>query len=151
PVVSGERPHLTVTVDLEALEGRAGRRCELDEGGVITPEAARRLACDASVARVVTAGRSEPLDVGRRTPVVPPARLRAAGGLVRRAPRGALGRRWFHRALQPGAALPAASPGGAPAVRGEDGAGTTRVPQAGRVTARGSRPSVAATSAPRGA
>src|SRR5581483_7859927 len=48
PIVAGERPHLTVTVDLETLEGRTGRRCELDEGGVITPEAARRLACDAS-------------------------------------------------------------------------------------------------------
>lgn len=77
PVIAGERPHVTVTVDLETLERRAGRRCELDEAGVITPEAARRLACDASVARVVTAGRSEPLDVGRRTPVVSPALRRA--------------------------------------------------------------------------
>lgn len=42
PIVSGERPHVLVTIDLEALEGRAGRRCELDEVGVITPEAARR-------------------------------------------------------------------------------------------------------------
>jgi hypothetical protein len=77
PMVGGERPHLTVTVDLETLEGRTGRRCELDEAGVITPEAARRLACDASVARIVTAGRSEPLDAGRRTPVVSPALRRA--------------------------------------------------------------------------
>jgi len=77
PIVAGERPHLTVTVDLETLEGRTGRRCELDEAGVITPEAARRLACDASVARIVTAGRSEPLDAGRRTPVVSPALRRA--------------------------------------------------------------------------
>ncbi|HZD16670.1 MAG TPA: DUF222 domain-containing protein [Actinomycetota bacterium] len=76
-VVAGERPHVTVTVDLETLAGRVGRRCELDEAGVITPEAARRLACDASVARVITAGRSEPLDVGRRTPVVSPALRRA--------------------------------------------------------------------------
>jgi hypothetical protein len=29
PVVSGERPHIVVTMDLESLEGRVGRRCEL--------------------------------------------------------------------------------------------------------------------------
>jgi hypothetical protein len=69
-VVAGERPHLTVLVDLEALEGRAGDRCELEEGGTISPSSARRLACDASVSRVITKGDSEPLDVGRRTPVV---------------------------------------------------------------------------------
>jgi hypothetical protein len=77
PLVAGERPHLTVTVDLEALEGRTGNRCELDDTGPITPEAARRWACDASVARVITRGRSEPLDVGRRTQVVPAALRRA--------------------------------------------------------------------------
>ncbi len=70
PLVAGERPHLTVTVDLEALEGRPGARCEFDDVGPIPPETARRWACDASVARVITRGRSEPLDVGRRTPVV---------------------------------------------------------------------------------
>jgi hypothetical protein len=70
PVVGGERPHLTVTMDLASLEGRAGRRCDLDEAGRIPAEAARRLACDAKVARVITDGSSVPLDVGRRTPVV---------------------------------------------------------------------------------
>lgn len=71
--VAGERPHVVVTMDLAALEGRAGRRCELTEAGVVTPEAARRLACDAVVTRVITDARSEPLDVGRRTKVVSPA------------------------------------------------------------------------------
>jgi hypothetical protein len=77
PFVAGERPHVTVTMDLDALEGRAGRRCDLDDAGRITPEAARRLACDASVARVIMKGSSEPLDMGRRTPVVPAALRRA--------------------------------------------------------------------------
>jgi hypothetical protein len=77
PVVGGERPHISVVMDLESLEGRAGRRCELDDVGRITASAARRLACDASVARVITSGRSEPLELGRRTPVVP-APLRRA-------------------------------------------------------------------------
>ncbi|MGH2529426.1 MAG: DUF222 domain-containing protein [Actinomycetota bacterium] len=32
-MVSGERPHVTITVDLEALEGRNGSRCELGDAG----------------------------------------------------------------------------------------------------------------------
>ena len=71
------RPDLTVIVDLKALEGAAGERCELPDVGPITPETARRLACDASVSRVITRGPSEPLDVGRRTPVVPASLRRA--------------------------------------------------------------------------
>jgi len=70
PMVAGERPHLTVVVDVETLRGRAGRRSDLEEAGRIPAEAARRIACDASVARVITDARSMPLDVGRRTPVV---------------------------------------------------------------------------------
>ena len=77
PSVAGERPHVTVTVDAEAIKGGSGGIGELDHAGPIHVETARRLACDASVIRVVMAGRSEPLDVGRRTPVVPPAIRRA--------------------------------------------------------------------------
>jgi hypothetical protein len=77
PQVSGERPHVTITVDLEALEGRSGFRCELGDAGTITPEIARRWACDASIARVITRGRSEPLEAGRRTSVVPASLRRA--------------------------------------------------------------------------
>lgn len=76
-MVGGERPHLNLTVDLETLEGRAGRVCELDHTGVITAEAARRLACDAGISRVIARGGSEPLDVGRRTRTIPPAIRRA--------------------------------------------------------------------------
>jgi len=86
PSVGAERPHVTVTVDLQVLRGpdsgfQGSSRAEFDHGGPIHPEAARRLACDASVTRVITgvlaSGRSEPLDVGRRTPVVPAALRRA--------------------------------------------------------------------------
>jgi hypothetical protein len=75
--VAGERPHVTVTVGAEAIQNTAAHTSELDHVGPVDPEAARRLACDASVMRVVMAGRSEPLDVGRRTSVVPPAIRRA--------------------------------------------------------------------------
>jgi hypothetical protein len=84
PSVAGERPHVTVTVDADVLARRSSFReldhlgtSELDHIGPVHPEVARRLACDAAVVRVVMAGRSEPLDVGRRTPVVPPAIRRA--------------------------------------------------------------------------
>jgi hypothetical protein len=84
--VAGERPHLTVTVDAEALGSEAGGTgelsetsgmSELDHAGPIGGRTVRRLACDASVMRVVMAGRSEPLDVGRRMKVVPPPMRRA--------------------------------------------------------------------------
>jgi uncharacterized protein DUF222 len=76
PVVAGERPHVTVRVDLRTLRGQDGRS-EFDHTGPILPEIARRWACDASVARVVLGPKSEPLDVGRRTPVVPAPMRRA--------------------------------------------------------------------------
>jgi hypothetical protein len=77
PLVGGERPHLTVTVDLEALTGNNQGTATLDHGGVVPLETVRRIACDASVRRIVLGPRSEPLDVGRTTPVVPAAIRRA--------------------------------------------------------------------------
>ncbi|MDQ3990928.1 MAG: HNH endonuclease, partial [Actinomycetota bacterium] len=77
PTVAGERPHVSVLVDLETLEGRTGYRCELSDAGTITPEMVRMWCCDARVSRVVTSGRSEPLDVGRLTSTVPKAMRRA--------------------------------------------------------------------------
>jgi len=76
PTVAGERPHLTVTVDAGALAAGDGA-AELDHVGPVPTGTARRLGCDASLMRVVMAGRSEPIDVGRRTPVVPPSLRRA--------------------------------------------------------------------------
>jgi Domain of unknown function (DUF222)/HNH endonuclease len=77
PSVAGERPHVAVVIDLHALEGGAEGRSELEHVGPIHPEVARRLACDASVSRVLTRGGSQPLDVGRRTAVVPAPMRRA--------------------------------------------------------------------------
>src|SRR5712691_4751577 len=77
PYVAGERPHVTVTVDVTTLKGRSGGVSEFDHTGPLPAHAARRWACDASISRVVMGPRSEPLDVGRRTPVVPAAMRRA--------------------------------------------------------------------------
>ncbi len=81
-MVAGERPHVAVMLGLDDLKGLQDRGLqgasgEWEHTGPLAPAAARRLACDAAITRVVMAGRSEPLDVGRRTSVVPPAIRRA--------------------------------------------------------------------------
>jgi hypothetical protein len=81
PDVRGERPHVRVTIDWQALcaargaPGVAGG--SLGWTGPINPETARRLACDASVVRVITGPDGLPLDVGRAQ--------RTASAAVRRA------------------------------------------------------------------
>jgi hypothetical protein len=50
--------------------------CQLDDGRLLHPETARRLACDASVVRILERD-GRPLSVGRRTRSVPPALRRA--------------------------------------------------------------------------
>jgi hypothetical protein len=77
PKVAGERPHMSVVVDADTLAGKGSARSEFESGEPLHPDAARRLACDAVITRVLTTGRSEPLDVGRRTPVVSPVTRRA--------------------------------------------------------------------------
>ena len=77
PVSGGERPHVTLTVSIDALEGRAGKPCELTETGVITPHAARRPACDAALTPMITNNLGAPIDVGQQTRSIPPAIRRA--------------------------------------------------------------------------
>jgi hypothetical protein len=76
PSVAGERPHVSVTVASDVLRGDGGTS-EMGHAGPIDSETARRIACDAAIMRVVMSGATQPLDVGRRTPVIPPAMRRA--------------------------------------------------------------------------
>jgi uncharacterized protein DUF222/HNH endonuclease len=84
PVVAGERPHVTVTIDLDTLMGGTSGTSEFDHAGPLVPQAARRWACDASITRIVFGPKSEPLDVGRKTPVVPASMRRAVMARDRR-------------------------------------------------------------------
>jgi hypothetical protein len=77
PVVGGERPHVTVHVDLDALTGKPGGLHETEDGCVLDVETIRQLVCDATVTRVVFGPESEVLDVGRKTRVIPAALRRA--------------------------------------------------------------------------
>ncbi len=72
-----DRQQIVVHVDVETLKHRHAGRCELERGPSIASETARRLACDASVVRIVENARGEPLDVGRKTRTIPPGIRRA--------------------------------------------------------------------------
>lgn len=65
--VDVERARVDVLLDYETLVERAQGTAEIGAGKPVTGEAARRLACDAGIVRIVTRGRSEVLDVGRHT------------------------------------------------------------------------------------
>ena len=73
----GERQQIVVHVEAATLAVTRSGRCELEHGPSLAAETARRLACDASVVRIVEDARGEPLDVGRRTRSIPPALRRA--------------------------------------------------------------------------
>lgn len=73
----GDRQQIVVHVDAETLEHRHAGRCELEQGPAIAAETARRLSCDASIVRILANEKGEPLDVGRRTRIIPPAIRRA--------------------------------------------------------------------------
>jgi hypothetical protein len=70
PTTGGEPPHVTVTLDWDALRTGLGTAM-LDYGQLISAAAARRIACDCKLIPVVLGGDSEPLDVGRAQRTVP--------------------------------------------------------------------------------
>jgi hypothetical protein len=77
--LNGEKPTSapvpTIVAHIELDDLLAGTGCGEDEntGVEISGEAARRLACDAGVVRMITKGRSEVVDVGGRPRTTPPA------------------------------------------------------------------------------
>lgn len=79
-----------------ASEQEPAGTCQLEDGQLLHPETARRLACDASVVRILERD-GRPLSVGRRTRSVPPALRRALGSRDRccRFP-GCTQRRFLH-------------------------------------------------------
>lgn len=73
PIRGGRRPHVLLRTDLDDLRRRVGPAQLLHGRGgqYITAEAARRLACDANVSRVITDGPSIVVDVGHATRSIP--------------------------------------------------------------------------------
>ncbi|MER5393932.1 DUF222 domain-containing protein [Saccharopolyspora sp. NPDC002686] len=89
PRAGGQRPHLTVTIDYQALKqdlqasanngsAPAGAAGMLDDTGqYLSPQSIRRIACDSEVLPLVLGGDSLPLDVGASQRTAP-AHIRAA-------------------------------------------------------------------------
>jgi Domain of unknown function (DUF222)/HNH endonuclease len=73
----GDRQQIVVHVDAETLSHKTSGRCEHEQGPAMAAETARRLACDASLVRIIENGEGEPLDVGRKTRTIPSAIRRA--------------------------------------------------------------------------
>jgi hypothetical protein len=61
------RPHVLAVIDVETLAGAENGTARFQSGAPISAHAARRIACDASISRVIMRGKSEVLDVGRAT------------------------------------------------------------------------------------
>jgi hypothetical protein len=74
---SADHYQVVVHVDADTLREHTAGRCEIEQGPSLPAETARRLACDASVLRVLENQYGEPLDVGRKTRTIPPAIRRA--------------------------------------------------------------------------
>ena len=66
-VVDPEVATVGVICDYDVLCEKAAGTATTDDGVPLSGEAARRLACDAGIYRIITRGRSEVLDVGRHT------------------------------------------------------------------------------------
>ena len=72
----GDRYQVVLHVDTATLEGDAGERCELGDGSPVAADTARRLACDASLVRLLERD-GVPLRLGRKTRVISAALKRA--------------------------------------------------------------------------
>lgn len=77
PQVGGQRPHVSVLIDVRALSKEQSGGGELEWVGPITAEQARKIACDAGLSGILTDGPREVLDVGRSTRTIPPGIRRA--------------------------------------------------------------------------
>jgi hypothetical protein len=75
---SGDRFMVHVHTDMETLkQGGTGGEAELEEGGNISAETARRVSCDAGLVHWLDTSNGEPLSIGRKSRTIPPAIRRA--------------------------------------------------------------------------
>ena len=78
---TSDRFQITVHAPAEALLEHgivdADDPPQIEDGAVLATETLRRLACDSAIVRILETGDGEPLDIGRKTRVIPPAMRRA--------------------------------------------------------------------------
>jgi hypothetical protein len=76
-ISAADRYQVVVHVEAETLREDAAGRCDIEHGPSVSAETARRLACDASMVRIVENQKGDVLDVGRKTRTIPAAIRRA--------------------------------------------------------------------------
>src|ERR1700712_1058923 len=76
PIQGGERPHVTITMNWDALTGIISG-ASFDSGAMISPAQASRFLCDAQLIPMILGPTSEVLDVGRASRTFP-AHIRRA-------------------------------------------------------------------------
>ena len=74
---TADRFQVIVHVDVETLRENTAGRCHVEHGPILPAETARRLTCDSSLVPIIETDQGEPLDVGRKTRIIPPAIRRA--------------------------------------------------------------------------
>ncbi|MEX0698939.1 MAG: DUF222 domain-containing protein, partial [Acidimicrobiia bacterium] len=77
PEKGGEKPHLLVMVSLDHLTGHGHGQAETVDGTVLSRSELDYLSCDCSISRLIMEPTSEPIDIGRKSRVIPPAMRRA--------------------------------------------------------------------------
>ncbi len=74
----GVQPHVSVVVHLDEHGGMVEQaRAEFSRGGHLSANLLEMLLCDCALSRIIVAGQSEILDVGRGTPTAKPAQWKA--------------------------------------------------------------------------
>ena len=73
----GDRHQIVLHVAAETLRDGVAGECSIEDGPSMAAETARRHACDASVVMLIEDENGTPLNVGRKTRVIPPAIQRA--------------------------------------------------------------------------
>jgi len=78
---TADRFQITVHASAEALLEHAVVDADdppqVEDGAVLATETLRRIACDSAMVRILETGDGEPLDIGRKTRVIPPSMRRA--------------------------------------------------------------------------
>jgi hypothetical protein len=77
PPPGGEKPHIVLHTDLQALQGLAGSLHETENGEIVDIDTLQMISCDCSITRIVFGPNSEVLDVGRKTRIWRPAQRKA--------------------------------------------------------------------------
>ncbi len=73
---TADRYQVVVHVSAETLEDGSGEICELEHGPNVSAETSRRIACDSRIVKLFEDETGEPINIGRKSRVIPPAMRR---------------------------------------------------------------------------